>query len=452
MLTMLASSTEYMWCRLRFCTLTIVGLPYAKVLCAKVLFASFCSWGSIREFTGVLFVDTLFANLRHSVRGCSKREVAVLLSDSYELAQFCERAKQGTVLAVDTEFIREKSYWPQLCLIQLATADEIAIVDPLAELDLTPLADLLAHPQVIKVFHACRQDIEALLHELGRMPEPVFDTQIACEFVGQRPQLGYSALVQSYCGVQLPKTVSLTDWSLRPLSQRELSYAEDDVRYLPGIYTTLVERLHELNRMDWVQPEMKALTNPAHYVRDPQTAYKRLRKSNGLTRRQLAVAKELAAWRETTAAQADIPRRWLMRDEVIVELAKRCPTTAAELTRTRGCQKLSASNIQAILQAIEVGLAHPVHMLPETKRHTRSSVEQDSVVDLMYALLRIISEASDIAPQVIATRDDLLDFAFGSSDSPLREGWRYELVGKKLERLLVGELGLTVKDGSVELL
>ncbi len=356
------------------------------------------------------------------------------------------------MLAVDTEFIREKTYWPKLCLIQLATADEIAVVDPLTQINMQALIELFSSPQIVKVFHASQQDIEVLYYSLGCMPAPVFDTQIACEFLGQRPQLGYGALVQAYCSKQLPKAASLTDWSLRPLSEKELAYAENDVRYLPGIYATMQERLQELGRLAWVAPEMEALTRPERYLREPYEAYKRLRKSNGLTRRQLAVAKELAAWREELAAKQDIPRKWLMRDEVIVELCKRCPTSAAELARTRGCQQLSVKDTEAILEAIRRGLAMPADKLPEIKRRTRPSTEQDSVADLMYALIRVIAQACDIAPQLIATRDDLYDFAAGASNCSLRQGWRYELAGKKLEKLLSGELGLTVHGERVEVL
>lgn len=372
------------------------------------------------------------------------------LTDSEGLRAFCERSRSADVLAVDTEFLREKTFYPRLCLIQLATDDEVAVVDPFTVDDFSPLEDLLVDERVTKVFHACPQDLEVIRHELGCVPRPVFDTQVACEFLGHRPQLGYGALVQAYTGVRLDKAETLSDWSLRPLDERQLGYAEADVSYLPGIWRQMVAELERLGRLSWVEPEMEAVADPARYEHDPRAAYLRLKRSGGLTRRQLAVARELAAWREGRAASADIPRKWVMRDETVVEISKRCPRTAAELGRIRGAQQLKGEDRDAVLAAVATGLAVPAELQPQQRRRPRASAESEGVVDLMYALVRVVAEENGLATQLIATRDDLADFASGAPGCPLRESWRMELAGSRLERLLAGEVGLTVKDGRVE--
>ena len=233
------------------------------------------------------------------------------LSTKNELEQFCQQASAAKVIAVDTEFLRERTYFPKLCLVQVAAGDNIAAIDPILIDDLTPLAELFEDPSVTKVLHACGQDLEVLLDGMGATCAPVFDTQLAAAFLGLRQQVSYASLVESYCGVRLPKAESLTDWSRRPLDPEQLTYAEDDVRYLPGIYDRMMAELIERDRLSWVAPEMEALCDPARIKRDPREAYRRLRRAGSLTRRQLAVAREACAWREETAARRDLPRKWV---------------------------------------------------------------------------------------------------------------------------------------------
>ena len=376
----------------------------------------------------------------------------VYIRDFEALSQFCERAAHSRVVAVDTEFIRERTYYPKLCLVQVATADEAVAIDPLLIDDLTPLRKIMLDSRVTKVFHACTQDLEVLLNAFGAVPAPVFDTQLAAAFLGQRQQLGYGALVEAYCGVRLAKAESLTDWARRPLDVEQLRYAEDDVRYLPGIYDQMLEQLSRLDRLSWLGPEMDALTDAARVQRDPNEAYLHLKRSSSLTRRQLAVAREACAWRERTAARRNIPRKWVVTDEVLVESCRRVPRTVEALRRIRGTESLGERDALALVEAIERGADSDPATYPQVQHRDRPSAEMESVLDLMYAMLRIVSDKSGIAPQLIASRDDLHDLALGRPKARLARGWRHELAGRSLQRLLAGEVGLTVKEGRVETL
>ena len=280
----------------------------------------------------------------------------------------------------------------------------------------------------------------------------VFDTQVAAAFLGMRQQVSYASLVEVYAGVRLPKAESLTDWSRRPLDPEQLTYAEDDVRYLPGLYDRMVEQLVERDRLAWVQPEMAEATDPSHMHRDPREAYLRLKRSSSLTRRQLAIAREVCAWREQTAASHDVPRKWVLSDEVVVEVCKRAPRNRDRLRKIRGTDQLSERDVRDLLDAVHAGEEVPGSACPQPERHAHPSDEVESVVDLMVALVRIVSEKSGIATQLIATRDDLVEFAQDRSKSRLATGWRHELAGKQLESLLEGSVGLTVRDGRIEVI
>lgn len=375
------------------------------------------------------------------------------ISTNEDLVSFCRRARTFPAIAVDTEFLRERTYHAKLCLVQVGTPNECVAIDPLAIEDLSPLADLMADPNTLKVFHACSQDMEVLLNTLGVLPSPIFDTQIAAAFLGERAQTSYNNLIHSFCGVSLPKTESLTDWSRRPLSDMQIEYALDDVRYLIQAYPIIAEKLHDLGRTAWVRDEIRVLANPAHYQSDPRAAYKRVKRINACTRRQLAVARELAAWREQRAETRDIPRKWVMSDEVLLALCKRAPKTIDDFRRMRGTEQLSERDVEVALGAIARGLRCPADNLPAAARaHRTPTPEQECVVDLMYALIRLVSDRSGVASSLITSRDGLLDYIDHPERSPLREGWRFELVGTLIDDLLQGNIGLTVKDGVLEIL
>lgn len=374
------------------------------------------------------------------------------LSTQEELKAFCDEASTCRVVAVDTEFLREKTYFPRLCLIQVNAGGSIAAIDPILIEDLSPLAAIFEDPDVVKVFHACSQDLEVLWDGMGCVCRNVFDTQVAAAFLGLRQQIGYGPLVDAYCGVSLPKAEALTDWSQRPLDPEQLVYAEDDVRYLPQIYETMCNKLVDSDRLSWVLPEMDEASDPSRFRKDPRDAYLRLKRASTLTRRQLAVAREVCAWREETAAARDVPRKWLMSDEVIVEACHRTPTSLPRLRRIRGLEKLSESDARGIIASVQRGLDCPPADFPAAIKRLKSSPEKDGALDLMSAVVRVVAEKTGIAPQVIASKDDLNELLSGSRDGRLAQGWRREVAGKQLERLLAGELGLTIKDGKIELL
>ena len=374
------------------------------------------------------------------------------LSTQDQLEDFCRQIEGEKVIAVDTEFLREKTYYPKLCLVQVGAGELTAAIDPLLIEDLTPLAKIFEDASVTKVLHACGQDLEVILDGMGCVCAPVFDTQLAAAFLGMRQQVSYGSLVEAYCGVRLPKAESLTDWSRRPLDPEQLAYAEDDVRYLPGIYDRMVSDLARQDRLSWVRPEMDALCDPSRIKRDPSEAFLRLRRSGSLTRRQLAVAREVCAWREGVAAERDVPRKWVASDEVVVEVCKRTPGSLDRLRRIRGTEQISERDGKRLLAAVARGVACPAEECPKVTKHLRPSPETEGVIDLMYAVLRLVSEKSGVATQLIATRDDLLDFLQDRKSSPLSRDWRWELAGRTLDRLLSGEVGLTVKGGRIELL
>lgn len=375
------------------------------------------------------------------------------ISTYEELSAFCERAARFNAIAVDTEFLRERTYHPRLCLVQVATPDECVVIDVIAIDNLAPLAILMRDEGTVKVFHACSQDMEVLNYTLGALPAPIFDTQIAAAFLGERMQTSYNGMVHAFCGVTLPKSESLTDWSRRPLTPEQIEYALDDVRYLIKAYDVIMERLDESGRASWVLDEIKPLTDRSHYVVDRRVAFKRVKRVNSLTRRQLAVARELAAWREARAEYSNIPRKWLMSDEVLIALSKRPPHDAASLRRVRGTEQLSDTDVAGALSVIARGESCPADKYPFIARtHKPASPELESVIDLMYALIRLVGERSGVATAMIASRDDLVDYVDHPQESPLREGWRFELVGTLIDDLLNGDIGLTVKDRALEIL
>ena len=375
------------------------------------------------------------------------------ISTDAELAEFCTRAAAFDAIAVDTEFLRERTYHPRLCLVQVATPDECAVIDPLAVKDAAPLAALMCDPGTVKVFHACSQDMEVLLQALGTLPAPIFDTQVAATFLGERLQVSYNGLVQTFCGVNLPKSESLTDWSRRPLTPQQIEYALDDVRYLIRAYAVMRERLEGLGRLSWVIDELKPLGERSHYEVDKREVYKRVKRVTSCTRRQLAIARELAAWREGRAERHNIPRKWVMSDEVLLALTKRAPRDVGDFRSIRGTEQLSENDVAAALVAIGRGVRCPADRLPPANHPRKApSSDMESVTDLMYALVRLVAESSGVATAMIASRDDLADYIEHPERSRLREGWRFELMGSRLDDLLSGNMGLTVKDGHVEVL
>ena len=371
------------------------------------------------------------------------------IASQENLEAFVRRAASSSVLAIDTEFLREKTYYANLCLIQLATDAEVAVVDPFAIEDMKVLAPLLTDSSIVKLFHAGGQDLEILYRELGVLPAPLFDTQVAATLLGHTQQIGYGPLVHSLCGVNLKKSDSFTDWSRRPLSTSQLEYAADDVIYLPKMYRIMVEKLEAKGRLHWLDNDFAAMSDPAHYESDPFERYKRLKRVSQLSRRQLSAAREVAAWRELEAQRRDLPRKWVVTDEQIVEACKREPRSIDDLFMVRGLSdRLSTKDARTVVSLIASALDASPDTWPEPDRCGKNEPNVDAELDLMCALVRLRAKQNGVAFPTLASHDDLARVARGYREGvDLLRGWRRALVGEELLELLEGRLALSI-DGS----
>jgi ribonuclease D len=372
------------------------------------------------------------------------------ITTTAELAAFCARLAGQPFVAIDTEFMRETTYWPRLCLVQAAAPTAEAVIDPLApEMDLGPLLAVLADPTIVKVFHAARQDVE-IFHNLGVIPRPLFDTQVAAMAAGFGEQIAYDALVRQMLRLDLDKSSRFTDWARRPLSEAQLEYALADVTHLARLYPMLRSRLEESGRLEWVGEEMRALTDPALYDVTPQNAWKRLRPKRQ-TGRYLAVFRAVAAWRERTAQTRDQPRGRILKDEAIDELASQVPTDLEALGRLRGVPKgfggsrFGPELVEAIVEALEA----PEASAPAAERaRPAPNAAAGAVVELLKVLLKARAEETAVASKLIATVADLEKIAADdNADTPALEGWRRQAFGEDALRLKRGELAL-VLDGA----
>jgi ribonuclease D len=365
------------------------------------------------------------------------------------LLELADLLRGADVLAIDTEFMRERTYYARLCLIQVATDDVTAIVDPLAVSDLEPLFAVFRDPGVAKVFHAGSQDLEILYRLMGSVPAPVFDTQTAATLLGMPSQVGYQQLVHSLVGVTLDKGHTYTDWAARPLSAEQIDYALDDVRYLPSAYRTMRERLEAEGRMAWLEQDFARMADAATYDVIPEEQFRRVKRASALDRRSLAVLRELAAWREREAQRRDLPKRWVVSDEALLEIARRAPADSSALQGVRGLnEQVARRNADDILKAISRGQAVPEDELPRIAKRKRLEGDVSDVADLLSALLRLRAREHGVAPTLIATRDELERFAAGErEENPLGSGWRYTLVGAELAELTDGAASLRVEGG-----
>lgn len=374
------------------------------------------------------------------------------IRDTEALSAAIEALCSAPVIALDTEFMRERTYFARLCLIQIATPEASYLIDAIAlEGRLEPLARVLSAPGVMKIVHAGSQDVEILLRATGSTVAPVFDTQIAATLAGFPTQVGYAQLVHDLLGVKIDKSDTFTDWSVRPLSEAQLVYAEADVLHLPEVYRLLHERLVREGRLGWLADDFERLADPATYAVDPREQYRRVKRASSLDRRSLAVLRELAAWRESEAQRRDTPKRWLISDESLIEIARRRPGSAAELAAIRGVNdRVASRNASAVLAAIEAGMAVPDDELPRLPKRDRIPTDAQPVADLLNAVLRVRAREHGVAPGLIASRDDLERFASGDREGhPLSAGWRHTLAGAELGAILDGTVSVRVADGKL---
>jgi len=364
------------------------------------------------------------------------------------LEAFCARLSVVDWFAIDTEFLREKTYYPKLCLLQIATTQEVACIDPLALDDLGPLLAVLADPRVTKVMHSCRQDMEIFYQLAGQPPAPVFDTQVAAPLLGYADQIGYANLVKELTGVTLDKLHTRADWSVRPLTQEQIRYAADDVIYLVDIYRRIVAQLQELGRLDWLAEDFRQLSDAALYDMPPASAWLRVKGANRLKGASLSVLQALAQWREETARSKDLPRGWLLRDDAMLDIARHKPVSMEALRAIRGLSEgLLNRSGDGLLGIVRQAAARKPVPFADTGIHAKLSAAQEALVDVMVAVVRITADENRLNPTVLAGRRDLEALLLNDPASAVLHGWRRKLVGTRLQHLLSGEQSLTVQDG-----
>ncbi|MEE9209254.1 MAG: ribonuclease D [Kiloniellales bacterium] len=376
------------------------------------------------------------------------------IADSAALAAFCKRQSQAGFITVDTEFMRDSTYWPKLCLAQVGGPDEAAAIDTLAPgMDLAPLLQLMTNRKLLKVFHSARQDMEIFYLLMDGLPEPIFDTQVAAMVCGFGESVGYDKLVRKLTGGKIDKSRRFADWSRRPLKQSQVDYALSDVIHLRPVYQKLRKRLEKTGRSAWLDEEMALLTNPETYRLDPQTSWKRL-KTRSANPRYLAVLRALTAWREREAQRRDVPRNRVLRDEQLFDIAAHHPNTTEELARTRGFSHDAARGRigQAILKALAEGMSVPEADCPLPPPNVEHPAGLGPVVDLLKVLLKMQCERHDVAQKLVASTADLGRIAADdTAPVPALSGWRREIFGKDALALKHGHLALGVEDKALKM-
>jgi ribonuclease D len=391
------------------------------------------------------------------IRGLSENEAGELrlISETAELAEACARLADADFLAVDTEFHRETTYWPQVCLIQVASADFDVLIDPMATgIDLSPMMKLLADKDTVKVFHAARQDLEIFTRMMGKTPAPIFDTQIAAMACGLGDSISYENLVSRVLKAQVDKSSQFTDWARRPLSDKQMAYARGDVVHLRKIYRILRDKLAKQNRLDWIEDEHAALLDPEIYAFDPENAWKRL-KIRKYRSDYLAVLANVAGWRERTAQEMDKPRGRILKDDAIQEIAQQKPRSAEALERMRAVPTgfSRSKHGQGLIHAINQALDDPEKYAPQVERPESAGPPPGAVSELLKVLLKQVSEDEGVAPRLIANASDLEKLARDDApDIPALTGWRRQLFGEKALRLKSGKVALAASPKGVKVI
>lgn len=370
-----------------------------------------------------------------------------------DLENFIKKAKKQPFVTVDTEFLREKTYYPKLCLVQIGLPDgEAAAIDPLVDgIDLRPIFDILADHTITKVFHAGRQDLEIFYRLMGEVPAPLFDTQIAAMVCGYGDQVGYDNLVRQITGHQIDKTTQFTDWSRRPLTKKQISYALGDVVYLVDVYKQLLKTLEKRGRTEWVMQEDEILADPATYRNDPHEIWQRVKiKTN--KPQVLAVLRALAAWREERAQSKDIPRSWVMRDETLADMAAQMPKNVDQLGKIRGVSKdfPTSNGGGAILKLIKETLASDQQTWPEREKKQTLSSKAAACADILRMLLKIKASEYEVAPRLIASSEDIDAIAMDDqAETPALKGWRREVFGNDALAVKQGKIAIGFRDGEI---
>ncbi|MCH8163253.1 MAG: ribonuclease D [Proteobacteria bacterium] len=368
------------------------------------------------------------------------------------LGELCKQLKGSAWLAIDTEFERTSTYYPELCLVQVANEDIAAIIDPLAVINLDQFFEILYDKSIIKVFHSVHQDLEIFFNLKGAVPTPIFDTQIAAPLLGYAEQIGYAKLVYQLLGVELGKAFTRSDWKQRPLKQGQLEYAINDVIYLGKVYVQFVEKLKRLDRLSWLEKDFSALADPDRYQPDPEHVWKKIREAKKLKGGKLAVLQKLAAWRETTARAENRPRNWLMRDDAIVDMARLLPEDRNALTKIKGLQERFLKNHGEVLLSV---IHNAKNMLPEplinVQPRDKLTTQQQAIVDALSVIVRLQAEIYELNPAALASKKELQAFVQNQDESVLLSGWRRPLVGDALSEFMRGNQTIQLLDNKLSI-
>jgi ribonuclease D len=375
-----------------------------------------------------------------------------LYIDSNEkLSDFCDKIKNAEYCAIDTEFVREKTYYPILSLIQIATETHMACLDPLVIDHFEPLVTLLQNQDLVKVFHSPSQDLEILFQRFSIMPLPVFDTQLAAAVLGYDHQIGYADLVDQITGTKLEKKHTRANWNRRPLSQDEIDYAMDDVRYLLPVYRNLKTDLENKNRFAWIENDLLAMTSISTYQVETAELWKRLKGMQKLKGVELEIARQLCQWREQMAQQKDLPRRWVVKDDLIIEIARLKPSKITDLDSIRDVnEKFIQRHGDRLLQIVEAALKTPDSQWPTHDTKQSLSTHQQALGDCLMGLCRVAAEDNRIAMATLATRKDIDNLIINRKNSRLSQGWRFDMVGEKLLNFIFGQTVVGVRDNRIE--
>lgn len=367
-----------------------------------------------------------------------------------QLTELCNRIIQEPWIALDTEFLREKTYYPVFCLLQIATPEWVVCVDPIALPDLSELFDVINNTAITKVLHSCRQDLEIFYKLTGKVTTPVFDTQIAAPLLGFQENPGYAMLVSSFMNINLSKAYTRTDWSVRPLSEEQIQYAADDVIYLCKIYQIMCQKLEALERLDWLENDFELLNNTELYQISPVNAWLKVKGKNRLTGKQLSIVQALTEWREKTAQLENRPKNWLIRDDLLLELAKLQPETVEELVKVRSMNERTVRRYgKVICQLInEAKIKSPIPITNKVKS-AKKCQKLEAVLDVLTAVVRMRADENSLNPMILASRKDLEKLLSNEAESGLLLGWRYSMVGKELQGLLQGQYTLSLSAENV---
>ena len=374
------------------------------------------------------------------------------IADRQALNDICVQLRDSAWLALDTEFIREKTYYPQLALLQVSNGESIYCIDPLAIDDLLPFYTLLENTAITKVLHAASQDLEIYYCQRGCLPGPVFDTQIAASLLGLGEQIGYATLVKKLLNIELDKSHARTDWMRRPLHDEQLRYAADDVRYLSRLYPLLYSKLEKLNRLRWLDDESERLLNPATYTPDPPNSWRRIKGAGKLRRKQLNILRHLAAWREQQAIQNNRPRRWILSDEALLNLAMLRPADHEALLRVRLLERKFAERHAAeLLALIKQAADETEDNWPRLDHSRKPNAHEEATIDMLMAVAHLCADEHQLSPGQITSRSELLKLVRNERNLPLLNGWRLHVAGEKILNTYLGKLQLVCEQGRIAL-